>query len=139
MAIDKEETKKSLFGGLKSNTTPEVPKIATSEVSEFVSYEHPKSQTSEKTLSVLPKWKTLEKVTAMISTRQLDAIDQITRDAMRNRHKIPHTNRERITANTVLRALLDILADKLPLVEVPPLNNEESVKDWLTLLLKKEA
>jgi hypothetical protein len=139
--IDKGETKK-LLQGITANPTPEVSEPPTQEVKESTTSELEEFGTSaveEEETQELPKWKTLEKVTALITPKQRDALDRVAKGAMRNRYRIPHKGRERITANTVLRALLEILADEIPTVEIPPLNNEDSVTDWIRLLFRKKA
>ena len=102
MVIDPEETKKSLFGGLKS-ATPKAEKSTTPEVA--------KSRTS-----TVPKWRTLEKVTVLLTNQQRDAVEDLARTIMRFRSKteLKGENSERITANTVVRALIDNLVETAP-------------------------
>ena len=71
MVIDPEETKKSLFGGLKS-ATPKAEKSTTPEVA--------KSRTS-----TVPKWRTLEKVTVLLTNQQRDAVGEPDHDGPRDK------------------------------------------------------
>jgi len=122
VVIDPEETKKSLFGGLKptpcKTEKPAIPKVADSGTSD------------------IPKWKTLEKVTVLLTNQQRDAIEDLARAIMRHR---PHASaskedRERITANTVVRALIDNLIETLPSLKMGEIKNEEELKVWLRQL-----
>ena len=123
MAIDPEETKKSLFGGLRTSQTSKVEKSATSKA------KGPPS---------LPKWKRLEKVTVLLTNEQRDAIEDLARQVMRFRSKesLPKEDRERITANTVVRALLDGFICKASSLEMEAISNEDELKEWLGSLFK---
>ena len=126
MVIDPEETKKSLFGGLKESTTPQVHKSKTPEVAN--------TRTPH-----LPKWKTLEKITVLLTNQQRDAIEDLARTIMRYRPQgsTSKEDRERITANTVVRALIDILIETAPSLKMQELRNEDELKSWLRQLLTK--
>lgn len=125
MVIDPEETKRSLFGGLRNSATPKVEKRVTSKVKDT----EPAS---------LPKWKRLEKVTVLLTNEQRDAIEDIARQVMRFRSKAPASknDRERITANTVVRALLDSFICKAPELEMEEISNEEDFKRWVGRLFR---
>jgi hypothetical protein len=125
MVIDPEEIKRSLFGGLRNSATPKVDKRATSKVADM----EPAS---------LPKWKRLEKVTVLLTNEQRDAIEDIARQVMRFRSKEPQSasDRERITANTVVRALLDGFICKVPSLEMESISNEDDLKRWVGRLFK---
>ena len=121
MAIDPEETKRSLFGGLRNSQTSKVNKSAASKEPPF-----------------LPKWKRLEKVTVLLTNEQRDAIEDLARQVMRFRSKesISKEDRERITANTVVRALLDSFICKASSLEMEAISNEDELKEWLGSLFK---
>ena len=123
MAIDPEETKKSLFGGLRTSQTSKVEKNVPSKVKEA---------------PFLPKWKRLEKVTVLLTNEQRDAIEDLARQVMRFRSKeaLAKEDRERITANTVVRALLDSFICKASSLEMEAISNEEDLKEWLGSLFK---
>jgi hypothetical protein len=122
VVIDPEETKKSLFGGLKS-ATPKAEKSVTPEVT--------KSRVSN-----IPKWRTLEKVTVLLTNQQRDAVEDLARTIMRFRSKneLKGENSERITANTVVRALIDNLVETAPSLTMQEIRNEDDLKNWLRQL-----
>lgn len=126
MIIDAEETKKSLFGGLKESlpSTSIAPK--TQEVT--------KSGTPN-----IPKWKTLEKVTVLLTNQQRDAVEDLARTIMRHRTSNDKSSidRERITANTVVRVLIDNLIDIIPTLKIRNIDNEAELKIWLQQMLQK--
>ena len=123
MVFDAEEAKRSLFGGLSSSPTSKVKKGAT-----------PKAKNTD----TLPKWKRLEKVTVLLTNEQRDAVEDIARQVMRFRSKESSSteDRERITANTVVRAVLDSFICKASSLEMKAISNEEELKHWLECLFK---
>jgi hypothetical protein len=125
MTFDPEEAKKSLFGGLSNSATSKGKKNAT-------------SKAKESAFAALPKWKRLEKVTVLLTNEQRDAIEDMARQVMRFRSKgaVSKENRERITANTVVRALLDSFLCKASLLEMEAISNEDELKCWLERLFK---
>ena len=125
MGIDPDETKRSLFGGLRTLLTSKVEKSPTSKARVIKP-------------SSLPKWKRLEKVTVLLTNAQRDAIEDMARQVMRFRSKepVPKEDRERITANTVVRALLDSFMCKSSLLEMEAISNEEELKRWIERLFK---
>ena len=139
MVIDAEETKNSLFGGLKTSTpktekkqlTSEVAKLATCKVETAPIPPLPQDQAP-----ALPKWKTLEKVTVLLTNQQRDAIEDLARSIMRNRSQNSPSkdDRERITANTVVRALIDNLIDTVSGLKMKEIKNEDELKLWLQQL-----
>lgn len=126
MVIDAEETKRSLFGGLKSSPAPKVEKVATSKVKKVES-------------EAIPKWKRLEKVTVLLTNEQRDAIEDLARQVMRFRSKgsSPSSERERITANTVVRAMLDTMMEKVSVLDMESISNEDDLKQWLQRLMSR--
>lgn len=126
MVLDKEETKNSLFGGLKESSTPTSTSPKTKEV--------PKSATSN-----LPKWRTLEKVTVLLTNQQRDAVEDLARTIMRHRSSsdIKSEDRERITANTVVRALIDNLIETIPQLKIEDIRNEDELKSRLQSVFRK--
>ena len=127
MAIDREETKNQLFGGFQKSRTPEVQK----EKSPVVSID--KSETSK-----LPKWKTLEKVTILLTSEQKDHMDDVARKLMRFRQKgcSPLDDKERITANSVVRVILDNVIERIDALEIQNIRTENELKTWMSGLFK---
>jgi hypothetical protein len=139
VVIDAEETKNSLFGGLKSSTPKAEKKQQTSEVAKLdtcklKTVEH--QQLPQVQTPALPKWKTLEKVTVLLTNQQRDAIEDLARAIMRNRSQSNPSkdDRERITANTVVRALIDNLIETISELQIKEIQNEDELKLWLQQL-----
>ncbi len=127
MAIDREETKNQLFGGFQKSRTSEVQK----EKDPAISID--KSETSK-----LPKWKTLEKVTILLTSEQKDHMDDVARKLMRFRHKgcSPLDDKERITANSVVRVILDNVIERIDALEIQNIRTENELKTWMSGLFK---
>lgn len=69
---------------------------------------------------------------------QKDALDDIARKIMRFRaqHTAVKEDRERITANTVFRALIDNFIDRFPYIKMEPIQNEDELREWLQRLFR---
>jgi len=134
MAIDPNETKNSLFGGLKkAEPTPEIEpeKIKQPEpIQQTV--EEPKQQEEK----AEQKWQSFDKVTALLTTEQKEGLDRVAKKIMkyRSRDLKGHESKERITANTLIRALIDIFLEKEADSDMKILADEEAVKEWVKSL-----
>ena len=86
----------------------------------------------------LPKFATLERVIALLTSTQKDSVDDLARQIMRFRSRSTSLkeDRERITANTVYRALVDNFISRLDLLKMVEIQNEEELKEWIGLLFK---
>jgi hypothetical protein len=126
MAIDREETKNLLFGGLSQRGTSKVLEKQSSHVKD------------DSSTSKVPKWKTLEKVTVLLTSEQKDAMDETARTLMRFRHKETPSldDKERITANSVVRAILDNAIERLACLEVRSIRTEEGLREWVASIFK---
>jgi hypothetical protein len=131
MAIDREETKNQLFGGFKKRKTSEVPDVGS--CVEKVEPFDDKLGTSK-----LPKWKTLEKVTVLLTSEQKDQMDDLARKLMRFRNKGGGSldDKERITANSVVRVILDNVIERIDLLELQKIRTEDELKSWMSGLFK---
>ena len=79
------------------------------------------------------KWQKLLKVNVLLDDEQKDLLDSLARVAMRSR-----TNgSERITANTFLRCLTDLLKVRASKLDLADIDNEESLRKRLSDLLTK--
>ena len=140
MALDTENSKNTLFGGMKKSGTSEVIKSGSSKHKKSDSPKVEKSETTQVANSVEspPKWKTMEKVTVLMTTEQRDVIEDTARRLMRFRSKgeLPKEDKERITANTVLRALLSNFIDRISSLELASIQNEEELQDWLKKMFR---
>jgi hypothetical protein len=125
MPIDRNEAKNTLFGGLKKSHTPEEKKQQTPKENKFASSE-------------LPKWRTFEKVTVLLSSEQKDAIDELSKKFMRYRSQQASTpeSRERITANSIFRSLLSIFIEKSKSLDMTAVQNEEELAEWVRQVFK---
>lgn len=127
MAIDKEETKNSLFGNIKKQTkTNDRPE---------------KEDTKEASLTPqnqLAKWETLDRVTVLLTEEQKDGLDRLARKLMKFRVRETKGNptKERITANTIIRALIDNLLERESDVPLEVVISEEELKIWTSKLFK---
>lgn len=82
----------------------------------------------------------MERVTVVLTPQQKDGLDLLAKQLMRNRPRTTlneSIEKERITANTVMRALVDILLEKGEFTNLPILHNEEDVKAWLKAAIFK--
>ncbi len=86
----------------------------------------------------LPKWKTLEKITVLLTSEQRDAVDDLVRTLMRFRshEDVSKDERERITANSIFRALLDNFISKAISLEIEAIQNEDELRKWINRLFK---
>lgn len=151
MAINTEDTKNSLFGGLSKAASREVKNSSTSIKPNTVSSGEFNLATQEVICAnsvvkstqgtvdpYIPKWQTFEKVTVLLTTDQRDAVEEFSRKIMRQRKsKLKDLDSpERITSNSIIRAILDNAIERIKNVETPALANEESLKIWMSALFK---
>lgn len=133
MAIDKEQTRDNLFGNIKKEKQVilERPSITPSLV-----IDQPADLADGKTLA---KWQTLDRVTVFLSQQQKEELDRIAKKIMKYRAKagFGKKERERITANTLIRALVDALFEKEKNnAEIPVIDKEEDAKAWILKLFQ---
>jgi len=86
----------------------------------------------------LPKWKTLEKITVLLTSEQRDAMNDLAKTLMRFRshEDLSKDERERITANSIFRALLDNFISKANSLEIEAIQNEDELRKWINRLFK---
>jgi len=135
MAIDSQETKNSLFGGLKKDPIINQPEHqATPEKinKEIISIEE-KSNDSEQSL---PKWQSLDKVTALLTTEQKEGLDRVAKKIMkyRSRNLKGNESKERITANTLIRGLIENFLALEDSLQMEILSSEEDVYKWIKII-----
>lgn len=80
-----------------------------------------------------PKWQQLEKVTVLLTEEQKAGLDRLAKKIMRYRspNKQKNSNRERITTNTLLRALVDNFLSHSEQMEMQVMETEKDVLDWI--------
>ena len=132
MALDKQETKNSLFGNIKKTLKP--PEEVLKSNPEIIS-------TKTDAISNRTQLEIIERVTLPLSIEQKEGLDRLAKKIMRNRSNNPFhkENRERITANTIIRALIDTLLEKEYLFEGVTANNEEEAKRLVKGALKQQS
>lgn len=154
MAHLDKDTGNTLFGGLLKSRSLEVPVTevsaglapATANISEKTlpansggsKVQQSRTPEVKSATKHLPKWKTLEKVTVLISAKQKGVIDDLAKLIMRARahDDTPTEGRERITANTVLRVLIDLLDEKTPADPEEAINNEDELREWMRRIFR---
>jgi len=130
VALDRQETRDTLFGRKRVPLNPpeEVVKILPDQMSvkaDPISNDNP--------------WEYIERVTVPLRVEQKEGIDRIAKNIMRNRAKGPFHNEgnERITGNTIIRALIDCLLEKESLLISITAKNEEEAKNLVRKALKQ--
>ncbi len=84
------------------------------------------------------QWPTHERQTIILTIRQKEELDRLAKQIMRSRlrHTFQKvTERECVTANTLIRALIDILLENREFPIPPEINTEEEARSWLKTLL----
>jgi hypothetical protein len=113
MALDTGNAKDKLFGNLKKE------KI------------EPKEELPEKEEQI-PKWQSFDKVTTLLTPEQKAGLDAVARSLMKYRSsRTKGKDKERITSNTLIRALIDAFLEKKDSYQLEVLITEEEVKKWI--------
>lgn len=138
MAIDKKVAADTLFGSFrdKEAKVEAIKQVINDSVAVI---EQPAGDRGDEHKA---KWQTLDRVTVLLTFQQKEGLDRIARQLMRGRsrnslHK-EKKDRERITANTLMRALVDILLEEEISHDFPALYSEEEAKKWLKQKLLKQ-
>lgn len=127
MAIDQEEAKSTLFGNSRNQTK------ANNRPKKEMAIEARKEPLSEPA-----KWETLDRVTVLLTEEQKDGLDKLARKLMKFRAKETRGNpdKERITANTFIRVLIDNLLERETGLPLEVVSSEEELKLWTSKLFK---
>lgn len=140
MAINPQETKNSLFGGLKKD--PIIIQQKSQSLSEEI---HKETISIEKKSSdsdqLLPKWQSLDKVTALLTTKQKEGLDRVSKKIMkyRSRNLKGNDSKERITANTLIRALIENFLTLEDSLQMEILSSEEDVYEWIKRIFNRNS
>ena len=80
----------------------------------------------------LPKWQSLDKVTVLLTTEQKEGLDRVAKKLMkyRSRDLKGDENKERITANVLIRALVENFLSKEESIPMEVLSTEKDVLAW---------
>lgn len=125
MSIDKDEVKKALT---KKFNNSKVKNLLSSEDTNSITCEQSKVISSD-----LPKHKTLERITLLISSEQRDAIDKLSKKIMRHRSKDTELSksRERITSNSLFRALVTNFLERVDSLQMETICDETTLTEWV--------
>jgi hypothetical protein len=94
-------------------------------------------QVQQQEAQAVPKWQTLDKVMVLLTTEQKEGLDRIAKRIMKFRSKeIKGQEKERITANTLIRALVDNFLKHEESVQLEVVTSEDDVKEWVRKLFK---
>ncbi len=130
MALDKGAGD-SLFGSLKKPAAERV------EVTPEKDTDAIKAVQAEPTA----KWQTLDKVTVLLTTEQKEGLDRVAKKLMKYRSKDLKGNesKERITANTLMRALIENFLDMEEAMQLEVLSSEDDVHKWVSNAFKNNV
>lgn len=147
MAIDTSETKNSLFGSFRKPAKQTSPADLCSsqkeeiqgnntDIKEKIKQEDPLYTTEE--VAIQPKWQTFDKVTALLTSEQKEGLDRVAKKLMKFRSKAlkGENEKERITANTLMRALINKFLQMEELTQMEILSSEEDVRAWIGKMFK---
>ncbi len=132
MALDIGEAKNSLFGNMKSSAKKVEPE------DELLKFDKPEEINTPESEQGNPKWQTLDKVTVLLTTEQKIGLDRIAKNIMKFRSKELKGNdeKERITANTLIRALVENLISIEASILMEVMSSENDVQKWVKRLFK---
>lgn len=147
MALDTGKAKDSLFGNIKkANEEQSVPHEMKSETvihqenkAVLFSETEKKLQNEGNGSETLAKWQQFDKVTALLTGSQKEGLDRIAKKLMKFRSKQLKGNeeKERITANTLIQALIENFLRFEDSLELEVLVSEDDVCNWLSRIIKK--
>lgn len=88
-----------------------------------------------------PKYQTFEKVTALMTEEQKRGLDDVAKRVMKHRSAATKGNadKERITANTLLRALIDNFLAHEKELQTEILLSENDARAWISKLFNSEV
>jgi hypothetical protein len=157
MAIDQQEAKKSLFGNFQklkkdvqekkvsNKASQQVSNLASSNEIEKIETPLPSVQVSEKATVSNPaplaqsvKSDNLERFFVRMTCEQRDVMDSVSKKLMRFRPK-PREHegeRERITANCILRALVENFMERYQALEMKAIMTERDLYEWVGQLFR---
>lgn len=136
--IDTTATKNSLFGGLKAEVKPlevisELKQAPEEKLILVKRKELDPKIKNEQVKKNNPKWLSLDKVTVLLTTDQKDGLDRVAKKIMKRRSKQLKVsdNKERITTNTLIRALVNHFLEIEESFESEVLLSEQDVQKWI--------
>lgn len=142
MAIDTKKARDSLFGGVSRKEMHPVPSTTPKSPTINLPEKDPDPEQLNDRLDVgrsqlVPKYQTFDKVTALLTTEQKDGLDRVAKRIMKQRaNVIKGHNKERITANTIIRALIDNFLEFEGSIENDVISSESDVCEWIKKMFK---
>ncbi len=143
MALDTDKTKDTLFGGIKKaamvkEQPPTIPTPPAAIICDIPTQRDNIDPTFEKDPRTLPKWQQLDKVTVLLSTEQKEGLDRVAKKLMKFRSNQLRgiEEKERITANTILRSLIDNFLELEDSLQLETLTSEKEVREWIANVFK---
>lgn len=156
MAIDIDESKNTLFGNIKkSDTSTSFPANSTQKTSiveENIARRDTIEQTKESpdipsrasqqlqefSAHSKAKWHSFDKVTALLTTEQKEGLDRVARKIMKFRaiELKGKDDKERITANTLIRALIENFLRTEESLKMEVLSSEDDIHEWVRGIFK---
>jgi hypothetical protein len=119
MALDRAAGD-SLFGNIKKK-----PALQSDTTAEIVSSnEHPEK--------IRAKWQTFDKISVLLTPEQKEGLDRLARKLMKSR---PKGAGERITANMLVRSLIENFLALEDSLKLEALKSEDEVQDWMKRML----
>ena len=146
MALD-SDTQNSLFGNLKKSIERTVPKEIQHEnmlVKPTLEIKIEKAlNVSKKSIEInvaypTPKWQTFDKVTVLLAAEHKEGLDRVAKKLMKYRSNElkGKDDKERITANTLIRALTQSFLNLEGSMKLETLSSEDDVFKWVKKNLK---
>ena len=133
MALDKD-TGSTLFGSIKKSAETKQDPVPTTQSITHTQDSTPVYQDSIST----PKWQSLDKVTVLMTADQKEGLDRIAKKLMKHRSKVlkGKDDKERITANTIMRAIIENFLKHENMMELEVLTTEDDVNAWIEKLMR---
>lgn len=131
MALDKD-TGNTLFGNIKKKDSEKQEDFVNSKTI-FEETETIKNHLSK------AKWEQFDKVTTLLTSEQKEGLDRIAKKLMKYRSKElkGKDNKERITANMLIRALIENFLHVEETIQLEVLSSEEEVYKWIFKVLER--
>lgn len=130
-------SKKDFTGGLNSllgDETAPIENLANAKKEKRLSLKKVEPYKKERQLNKsLAKWQQLEKVNVLMTAEQKEFLDKSAKRIMKNRNS--KKNSERITTNTIIRSLIEVLKESGAEINASNITNEKDLTRELSELL----
>jgi hypothetical protein len=138
MALDKSQVN-SLFGGAKGAPHKNSHIDEKGENQNSIEHQEDPVEELESEDSSQPKYDTLDKVTVLLKPEHKEALDRAAKKILRYRSKKlkGSSDKERITANTLIRCLVEIFLCAESKGEMEILRSEKEAQAWVSKTLER--